>query len=312
MSTIRDLKRRIRSVQSTQQITKAMEMVSAAKLRRAQRAAESARPYARAMASILEHLSMAATARVHPLFERRETGGILLVVVSADRGLCGSFNTNVVRRAVQILKERSGEDVRLLFVGKKAWEYFRRRTWPIAGLYRDWGGKLDLARGQEVTDDLLSQFLSREVREVHILYNRFISTMVRRITLQQFLPIEAEEEVEVGRGNGTGEKPVLQQPAAGGPTGLGAGAGTALEYIFEPSPDKIFETLLPRYALTRVLAAILESFAAEHSARMVAMSTASTNAEEMIGDLVLLRNRIRQAGITREIAELVGGAEALK
>jgi F-type H+-transporting ATPase subunit gamma len=296
MSTLRALKRRIRTVQSTQQITKAMEMVSAAKLRRAQRAAESARPYADAMASILEHLSLAATARDHPLFERRESGAVLLVVVSADRGLCGAFNTNIVRRAVQVLREHEDEEVRLLFLGKKAWEFFRRRPWPIAGIYRDFGGKLDLERAQEITDDLLTRFLSGEVREVHFLFNRFVSTMVRRITLQQFLPIRA----------------AASDAAAEAAAGAAAGDGEVREYIFEPSPEQIFETLLPRYSLTRVMAVLLESFAAEHSARMVAMSTASKNAEEMIDDLVLLRNRIRQAGITKEIAELVGGAEALR
>jgi ATP synthase F1 gamma subunit len=247
MSTIRVLKRRIRSVQSTQQVTKAMEMVSAAKLRRAQRAAESARPYASAMASILGHLSMAATARDHPLFERREEGAVLIVVVSADRGLCGSFNTNIVRRTVQTLRERAdahpGEEVRLLFIGKKAWEYFRRRRWPIAGLHRDWGGRLDLARTQAITDDLLARFLSKEVREVHFLYNRFISTMVRRIALRQFLPIEAEApEAEAaahgGAAHGAGAhgaeargaeaRGAAHAPAAGLPRHAGGRAGGGL------------------------------------------------------------------------------------
>jgi F-type H+-transporting ATPase subunit gamma len=288
MSSLRVLRRRIRSVQSTQQITKAMEMVSAAKLRRSQRAAESARPYAAAMAAILDHLSGASTARVHPLFERRAAGKMLLVVISSDRGLCGSFNTNLVRRSVQLLRERTSEELELFFVGKKAWEYFRRRTWPIAGLYRDLGGKLDLATAQGITGDLLRRFLAGEVRQVEILYTRFVTTMTRRVTLEPFLPIEAE----------------------GGEGGEG-GARTGAEYIFEPSPERIYETLLPRYALTRVMAAMLESFAAEHAARMIAMGSASKNAEEMIDSLVLLRNRIRQAGITKEIAELVGGAEAL-
>jgi len=295
MSSLRVLRRRIRSVQSTKQITKAMELVSAAKLRRAQRAAEAARPYAETMASMLGQLSRAATAREHPLFERRESGARLLVVISADRGFCGAFNANLVRRAVQLLREPAGDgaqasETRLLFVGKKAWEYFRRRSWPIAGVYRDLGGQLDLDRAQVITGDLLGRFLSGEVREVQLLYTRFVSILIRRVTVEPFLPIEAA--------GGEGEE-----------TSRGS---TATEYIFEPSPERIFETLLPRYSLTRVMAAMLESFAAEHAARMVAMGSASKNAEEMIDDLVLLRNRIRQAGITKEIAELVGGAEALK
>ena len=299
MSSLRVLRRRIRSVQSTKQITKAMELVSAAKLRRAQRAAEAARPYAETMASMLGQLSRAATARQHPLFERRATGARLVVVISADRGFCGAFNANLVRRAVQLLREPSGDgtqpsETKLLFVGKKAWEYFRRRSWPIAGLYRDLGGQLDLDRAQVITGDLLGRFLSGEVREVQLLYTRFVSTLIRRVTLAPFLPIEPA---------GAEPDAVAEKPGD---------HGTATEYIFEPSPERIFETLLPRYSLTRVMAAMLESFAAEHAARMVAMGSASKNAEEMIDDLVLLRNRIRQAGITKEIAELVGGAEALK
>jgi F-type H+-transporting ATPase subunit gamma len=301
MSSLRILRRRIRSVQSTKQITKAMELVSAAKLRRAQRAAEAARPYAETMAAILGQLSRAATAREHPLFERRPAGARLLVVISADRGFCGAFNANLVRRTVQLLRESGQADqtgeLRLLFVGKKAWDYFRRRTWPIAGIYRDLGGQLDLERAQVITADLLGRFLSGEVREVQLLYTRFVSTLIRRVTLAPFLPIEPAQtnaQATEKASEKTGED------------------RAATEYIFEPSPERIFETLLPRYALTRVMAAMLESFAAEHAARMVAMGSASKNAEEMINDLVLLRNRIRQAGITKEIAELVGGAEALK
>ncbi len=294
MSSQRVLRRRIRSVQSTQQITKAMKMVSAAKLRRSQRGAESARPYAAAMAAILGHLARASRARQHPLFERRAAGKTLLVVISSDRGLCGSFNTNLVRRSAQLLRERAGEEIELLFVGKKAWEFFRRRTWPIAGLYRDLGGKLDLATAQAITDDLLCRFLAREVRQVEILYTRFVTTMTRRVTLEPFLPIQAAA--------GTADAGAGREP----------GPETGAEYIFEPSPERIYEDLLPRYALSRVMAAMLESFAAEHAARMIAMGSASQNAEEMIDSLVLLRNRLRQAGITKEIAELVGGAEALK
>ncbi len=297
MSSLRIIRRRIRSVQSTEQITKAMEMVSAAKLRRSQRAAESARPYAAAMAKILGQLALAATAREHPLFERRTAGPSLLVVISADRGLCGAFNTNLVRQAVQVLRERSSVEVQLLFVGKKAWEYFRRRTWPIAGVYRDLGGELRLPKAQEITDDLLHRFLSGEVREVHLLHTRFVSTLMRKVVIDPFLPIEPEAVARAGAS-------AAREPGM-------PGRGT-IDYIFEPSPERIFETLLPRYALTRVMAAMLESFAAEHAARMVAMGSASKNAEEMIDDLVLLRNRIRQAGITKEIAELVGGAEALR
>jgi F-type H+-transporting ATPase subunit gamma len=289
MSSLRVLRRRIRSVHSTKQITKAMEMVSAAKLRRAQRAAESARPYANAMANILRQLSRAGKAR-HPLFERRENGPRLLVVVSADRGLCGSFNTNVIRRTSQTIKEwtAADEEVRLLFVGRKGWDYFRRRPWTIDGVHRDFGGRLDVARAQSITDELIRRFVSGDVREIYLLFTRFVTINSRHMVLEKFLPIEAETGDTAGKG------------------------GPSVDYIFEPSPAAIFKTLLPRYALTRVISAMAESFAAEHAARMVAMSSASKNAEEMIEDLTLQRNRIRQATITKEIAELVGGAEALK
>lgn len=297
MSSLRILRRRIRSVHSTKQITKAMEMVSAAKLRRAQKAAEAARPYGAGMASILAHLAQAATARDHPLFAQREHGPTLLAVVSADRGLCGSFNTNVIRRSAQLVKERAaggngadGNATQLLFAGRKAWDYFRRRPWPIVGLYRDFGGKLELARAQEITDDLIRRFVNEEVREIYLVYTRFVSMNVRRVAIEKFLPIEADPEA-------------AREAAA---------KSGSVDYIFEPSPEKIFDILLPRYVLTRVMSAVLESFAAEHAARMVAMSSASKNAEEMIDDLTLQRNRIRQASITKEIAELVGGAEALK
>jgi F-type H+-transporting ATPase subunit gamma len=320
MSSLRILRRRIRSVHSTKQITKAMEMVSAAKLRRAQRAAESARPYAKAMADILGHLARAAGARDHPLFAHRDKGPSLLVVVSADRGLCGSFNTNVIRRASQIVRERAGagagagtgtgspNEVRFIFAGRKAWDYFRRRPWPIDDLHRDFGGRLDLARAQKITDDLIQRFVREEVREIHLLYTRFISTNSRQVMLEKFLPIEADPDA--GAVGATGAAGAAGAPAAAAPK---PGAGqAAVDYIFEPSPEAIFSTLLPRYALTRVMSAMFESFAAEHAARMVAMSSASKNAEEMIEDLTLQRNRIRQATITKEIAELVGGAEALK
>jgi F-type H+-transporting ATPase subunit gamma len=221
----------------------------------------------------------------------------------------------VIRRAGLLAKERSavGDEVRLLFAGRKAWDYYRRRPWPIDGLYRDFGGRLDLARAQQITDDLIQRFVKEEVREIHLLFTRSVTMNNRRVVVEKFLPIEAEAAPDgtAGTAGAAGVTGAAGTAAAAG-TGAAHAGAESLDYIFEPSPKAIFSTLLPRYALTRVMSAMFESFAAEHAARMVAMSSASKNAEEMIEDLTLQRNRIRQASITKEIAELVGGAEALK
>jgi F-type H+-transporting ATPase subunit gamma len=286
MSSLRIIKRRIRSVQSTQQITRAMEMVAAAKLMRARKDAEAARPYGETMAAMLSQLAGASGHLDHPLFTKRDQGPHVLLVVSSERGLCGAFNTNVVRRTVQFVEEHREHGVKLLFVGRKAWDYFRRHDYDILHLYRDIGTKAELSLARTVTDQLMDLYLEGEVQAVHLLYTKFISTISRRTVVEKLLNIEPPQAAE-------------EQP------------GSALDYIFEPSPARIFQDLLPRFALVRVMAALLESFASEHSARMVAMSSATKNAEEMIDNLVLQRNRMRQAVITKEIAELVGGAEAL-
>lgn len=290
MSTLRVIKRRIRSVHSTQQITRAMEMVAAARLMRARRDAESARPYAETMARMLAHLAAAAGNLQHPLFEPRDEGPRVLVVFSSDRGLCGAFNTNLTRRAAQFVDAHApGGGVRMIFVGRKSWDHFRRRDYDIVQRYGGHSSKAELGLARQVTEQVLDLFEAGGARSVHLLYTRFVSTVTRTVVVEKLLNIE----------------PPASEPAPA------AGASGQLDYIFEPSPERIFHELLPRYALTRVMSALLESFASEHSARMVAMSSATSNAEEMIDSLVLQRNRMRQAIITREIAELVGGAEAL-
>lgn len=289
MSSLRIIKRRIRSVQSTQKITRAMEMMSAARLTRARKDAEQARPYGETMSRMLAQLAGAAAAGLeHPLFTPRQEGKHVLVVVSSDRGLCGAFNTNIGRATLQFVEEHADDGVQLYFIGRKVWDYFRRRDYEIIQLHRDIGTAADIALARTVTDRLLELYLEGSVQTVHLLYTKFVSTITRRVVVEKLLNIEPPQDAAVS------------EPA-----------GSSLEYIFEPSPERIFRELLPRYALVRVMTALLESFASEHSARMVAMGSATKNADEMIDSLVLQRNRMRQAIITREIAELVGGAEAL-
>lgn len=288
MSSLRIIKRRIRSIQSTQKVTRAMEMMSAARLMRARKDAESARPYGEKMASMLGHVSGAGSGLDHPLFTRRDEGPHVLVVVGSDRGLCGGFNSNVIRQTVQFVNEHRADGVKLYFVGRKAWDYCQRRDYEIIKLRRDIGTAADLSLIRAVTDDLLDLYLTEPIQAVHLLYTKFISTINRKVMVEKLLSIEPPE-TEAGEETGS----------------------ASLEYIFEPSPERLFRDLLPSYALVRVATAFLESFASEHSARMVAMSAATKNAEEMIDNLVLQRNRMRQAIITKEIAELVGGAEAL-
>ncbi len=283
MATLADIRRRIRSVQNTQQITKAMEMVSAAKLRRAQSRLEAARPYGRKMKEMLENLAAAAAELDHPLFEKRAVARRALVVVTSDKGLAGSYNANVIRRAEAHMKSEEGERTVLITIGRKGGDYFRRRNYPILRHYQEIGDPVDMPKAQAMSREIVGFFLNGEVDEIHLLGTRFISAVSRSLTQETFLPIEPPAG-----------KAELQNP------------------IFEPDAEHIFAALLPRYVANRMLMALLEASASEHGSRMVAMGSASSNAVEMIDKLTLVRNRVRQAAITKEIAEIVGGAEALK
>ena len=283
MASLRDIKRRIKSVQNTQQITKAMEMVSAAKLRRAQGRLEEARPYAHKLKEVLENLAAFAADANHPLFEVRPVRKRALVVITGDKGLAGSYNANVLRRAEAYLRSEDGRITSLVTVGRKGGDFFRRRSTPVLKHLQGVGDQEDLERARNLSRDLMNLYLEGEVDEVLILGTRFISAMSRSITLETFLPITPP-----------------------------AGKTDTTNYIFEPDPTAIFGSLLPAYAANRMLLYLLESSASEHGARMVAMGSASKNAKEMIERLTLVRNRARQAAITKEISEIVGGAEALK
>jgi len=283
MASLRDVRRRIRSVSNTQQITKAMEMVAAAKLRRAQARLEAARPYGAKMKEMLENLAAVAADANHPLFEKRPVKHRALVVLTSDKGLAGSYNVNTLRRAEAYLRSEEGEGTSLITIGRKGGEYFRRRNTPILRQYQDIGDQVDFSLAQGISRDIIRYFLDGEVDEIKVLGVRFISAMSRSISMENYLPIEPP-----------------------------AGKTEVANYIFEPDAEEIFSTLLPRFVANRLLMFLLEASASEHGARMVAMGSASKNAREMIDKLTLVMNRARQAAITKEISEIVGGAEALK
>ncbi|HVP36608.1 MAG TPA: ATP synthase F1 subunit gamma [Terriglobales bacterium] len=286
MESLKILRRRIKSVSSTMQLTRAMELVSAAKLRKAQTRLVSSRPYASNMQTILENLSSASTTLTHPLFEKREVKQKGLVIISSDRGLCGSYNVNIFRRAEEFLGQEDNKGkVRLIILGKKGFYHYRRRPWEIKLKYLDLGAKLELARTKAITADLVNLFLSGELDEIFLLYTRFLTVSSYRITLEKFLNIEGPEETE---------------------------EEVSIQYIFEPSAERLFDGLLPRYCLTRIQIALSEAFASEQGSRMIAMGAATQNAEEMIDQLTLLRNKARQASITKEMVEIASGVEALK
>ena len=287
MATLRDIQRRIRSVQSTQKITRAMKLVAAAKLRRAQERIVSARPYATKMAELLSHLVSGAEDAGHPLLEQREGPRRQIVIITADRGLAGAFNSNVLRRATELLRESSAGEITLIVVGRKARDFFRRRTFTVKRDMIGFWDRLTYAHAQELADYFMQQFLDHEVDEVFLIYNEFRSVAVQRVKRQQLLPIEADA-AEPGHGT------------AGG------------DYIFEPSPDAILASLLPRHVTTQVFRALMESVAGEYGARMTAMESASKNAKEMIDVLTIQYNKARQERITKELLDIVGGAEALR
>ncbi len=285
MSSLRVLRRRIRSVQNTQQITKAMEMVAAAKLRRAQNRAMAARPYAAKVPEMLRNLAAAASDLNHPLFKAREVRRTALVVVTSDRGLAGAYNTNLVRAAEHRVRSAGRDSIALFLVGKKGRDYFRRRRVTVLAAHTPVPAEARREFAEELTQDLIARFLSGEVDQVDLMYTRFISALTRRVVVETFLPVRSDQA--------EGEK---------------GGSAT----IFEPDAESIFAQLLPRYASAMMFAALADALASEHSARMIAMGSARKNAGELIDMLVLRRNRLRQAAITKELLDIVGGAEALK
>ncbi len=297
MATLKEIRSRIKSVKSTRQITKAMEMVAAAKLRRAQQRVSEARPYADRMSDMLSSLAEGASGDItHPYFDTREVKKRTLVIAVSDRGLCGSFNARLLRAADDWLAEYSTSEVELVVVGKRALDYYKSRPYAIAASYIDWGGAMEYEKAKSLVSFLTKRFIDGETDSVNVIYARFISTAKNIVTNEQYLPIDNPSSAT---DTGTSTKSAVDS------------ASPRKEYIFEPSPEKIYANLLPSYALTRMLTALLDSFASEHSARMIAMNTATTAAGDMIDELTLNYNKARQGQITKELLEIVSGAEAL-
>jgi F-type H+-transporting ATPase subunit gamma len=296
MANLLDIRRRIKSVKNTQQITKAMKMVSAAKLKRAQERAVSARPFATKMMEVLTSLAAHAGEDFHhPLLDARGDERYLLVLVTADKGLAGAFNANLIKAAQAFINEHEGKSVEILAVGRKGRDFFRRRGVEIAGEYIGLTGKgrIDHAEALEVARDVMRRFTEDErIDKVFIIFNEFRSVISQRVIVEQILPVSRDEEE-------TAEGAEASAPQ------------TFVEYIYEQPPEEIFKQLLPRLVETQVYRALLESVASEQGARMTAMDSASKNAGELIQSLTLNMNRIRQASITREIIEIVSGAAAL-
>src|ERR1044072_3624212 len=294
MANLLDIRRRIKSVKNTTQITKAMKMVSAAKLKRAQERAVSARPCAVKMAEVLTDLaSQAGEDFTHPLMDARGDERYLLVLVTADKGLAGAFNANLVKAAQAFLREHEGRAVEILAVGRKGRDFFRRRGSEIVGEYIGLTGKgrVDHAEALEIARDVMRRFIEDEgIDKVFVIFNEFRSVISQRVVVEQILPVARAEE-------GSGE-----EAEAAAPTRVG--------YVYAQPPAEIFSQLLPRLVETQIYRALLESVASEQGARTTARDSASKNAGELIQALTLNMNRIRQASITREIIEIVSGAAA--
>jgi len=282
MPSLRDLRRRIRSIKSTQQITKAMKAVSAAKMQKSQDQVIAARPYARRIREVLGRLVSHAQGAKLPLLEEREPQKVAFVVITADRGLCGGFNANLIRRAVQEIKKFN--NVSLFCVGRKGRDFFRRRGYPLAGEYVRLGETIRFTQAQEIARAVGEKYAAGEFDAVYLVYSEFVNVLVQRPTVVRLLPVEPPQEGDKGY----------------------------IDYIFEPSAEEVLKELLPLYVENTVFYALLESKASEHSARMTAMDNATKNAGEMIDKLTLAMNRARQTAITTEILEVVSGAAALE
>jgi F-type H+-transporting ATPase subunit gamma len=290
MPSLIDLRRRIRAVKSTQQITKAMKMIAASRLKRAQDRVVAARPFAQRMQRVLNSLVTRVEGDAHPLLRSPEggSGRTLLIVITADRGLCGSFNANVIKASGQFIAKETqdGHGVALGLIGRKGRDFFRRRGFDVryeqVGIFQ----RLSFAHAAEIANSAIEAFASGEVSSVYLVYNEFKSVMSQKLTIEQLLPIPRLAASE------------------------GQGGGPTTDYLYEPGPDEIFTDLLPRHVQAQVYRALLESNAAFYAAQMTAMDAASRNSAEMIENLTLYMNKVRQAAITREIIEVVSGAAA--
>ncbi len=280
--TLRELKTRIRSAKKTQQITKTMQMVAASRLKKSEMVFRQAKPYNERMEIILSHLMESSQGVSHPFFEKRDVKTIALVIVTSDRGLCGGYNSNIIARAESFLKQTRSQDVQLILIGKKGYDYFKSREWPILMQFLDLSGKADYDKISGITHQLIEAYLSGSVDEVQVLYTNYVSALSNKPVMKKFLNLQQDTE------------------------------GLKSDFIFEPSVEEIIDAFLGRQITSRMYSALLESFTAENSSRMVAMKSATDSAKEMIDRLTLKGNKARQAAITKEILEIVTAGEAMK
>lgn len=300
MASLRDIRRKIRVVKNISQITQAMKMVAAAKLRRVQDRVQKGKPYSQTMAELVGTLAPNVTEFSHPLLENRAVGSVGIVVIAADKGLCGSYNSSILRLAHNFIDSKTRElstqesarPVQIVTIGRKATDYFRKRDYPVVQNFPAIGPEAPYEQVRAISNAVTGLFLTEQVDEVYICYTEFLSAISQRPQSVKFLPIEPP---------GAGETE--------GDTNLPAGKQ---EFIYEPGAPQLLGVLLPRYVETRVYQLLMEATASEFGARMTAMTNATKNAGEQIDKLTLVANRTRQAQITTEISEIVGGAEALK
>lgn len=282
MANLSQIRKQIKSVENVKQITKAMEMIAGIRLQRAQEKAEQSRPYTELIRKLLDYLALSVNDVKHPFFEKRKVKKTGLVVIAADKGLCGPYNTGVFQAADKFLKNYSPDQVELIVIGRKAVEYFKSKKRKIRHQMVDWGEKITFAQIKRLGDDLVHWFTNREYDEIWIVYTRFVSTASRKVMTEKFLNIAKPPSVHKA------------------PT---------IDFILEPNAEEIYAAVLNRYFTTKLQAVLNESYASELAARVFSMSAATKNAGELIDKLTLVRNKVRQAGITKEMLEITAGAE---
>lgn len=295
MAGVQDIKRRIRGVKNMQQITGAMKMVAASKLRRAQEKAIQARPFANQIGEVLEHLLLATSELQHPLAQVRPVNSVCLLVMTADAGLCGAFNSNILKQAVlesQTIPE--GTDLKIVAVGRKSAEFFTKRGYDVVGEFTNLGDSPSFMQAREIAQFVVNLFLEEVVDEVRVVYSEFVTIMQQRPKTRPLLPLHTEAE------------------EAGEEEGAGPAKTYLADYIYDPDPESLLNTIVPKYIETQTFRSLLEIKAGEMGAKMTAMDTATKNAKEMVGTLTLSMNKARQAAITTELLEIVAGADALK
>ena len=295
MPSLIDIRRRVRAVKSTQQITKAMKMVSSSKLRRAQERILRSRPFAQEMLRVFNNLASRTDSTRHPLLQEQAPGRTLLIVITADRGLAGSFNANVIKGAAEFITTQpkdAGREIALALVGRKGRDFFMRRGFDVryeeVGLFQN----VKWTHAQTIANTAIKEFLEGDVSSVYLVYNEFRSVLSQRVVVERLLPIANLAGTENADGTRVGDV-------------------SQVDYLFEPSPQELLGTFLPYHVAVQVARALLESSAAEHAARMTAMDSATRNAKDMVDRLTLYMNKVRQAAITREIIEIVAGAQSV-